>query len=139
MKSLFFTLLLFIGVSAMAQDGPPQGPPKMDSATMHTMMVKRYQSANLGLSQEQIESVVSINQSLMGDMRKQEKQEKKDRKAEMETLEKAKLERLTSALGDEKLAKKVIDFDKKNKRPGPGGHGGQGRPDGPGDDNTNPS
>lgn len=112
----------------MAQDAPPQGPPKMDSATMHTMMVKRYQSSDLGLSKEQIENVVSINQSLMGDRRKQEKQDKKDRKAEMEALEKTKLERLTIVLGDEKLAKKVIEFDKKNRRPGPGGHG---RPGGP--------
>lgn len=43
---------------------------------------------------------------------------------EREAQEKAKLERLTAALGDEQLAKKVMDYDKKNRRPGPGGPGG---------------
>lgn len=130
MKTILLACLCFIGVEAMAQDGPPQGPPpKMDSATMHKMMVKRYQSSDLGLTDVQIDSVVSINQSLMQAMHEQKKQEKKDRKKEEEALNKEKLARLTDALGDEKLAAKVVEFDKKNRRPGPGGPGG-----GPGGD-----
>lgn len=121
MKQLFLLLFAFSSITLMAQrhDGPP---PKMDSATMRTMDIKRLKSADLGLSDVQIDSVININQEMRSQMHQQTKKDKAEKKKVRQEMETYQLARLKTALGDDKLAKEVMDYYKKNRGPR-GGHG----------------
>ncbi|QES89849.1 hypothetical protein [Rhizosphaericola mali] len=105
---------------AQRHDGPP---PKMDSATMRAMDIKRLKSADLGLSDVQIDSVININQEMRSQMHQQTKKDKAEKKKERQEMESYQLTRLKTALGDDKLAQEVMDYYKKNKGPRGGGHG----------------
>jgi hypothetical protein len=126
MKQLFLLFFAFQSMNLMAQrhDGPP---PKMDSATMRAMDIKRLKSADLGLTDIQIDSVININQELHAQMHQQNKKDKAEKKKERKEMETYQLTRLKEALGDDKLAQSVADYYKKNSGPR-GGHGGDDMP-----------
>ena len=127
MKKLI-TLLSFIVACSfstiMAQ--PPtggNGGRTMDPAAMKARQLENLKNSDLKLTDVQADSVVAVNMELMGQMRGFRDLSPEERQAKMKEVSELRLKRLTSALQDEALAKKVSDFLDKQRML----RGGQGR------------
>lgn len=126
MKKLI-TLLSFIVAcsfsTVMAQ--APGGGQMRDPAAMKARQLQNLKNSDLKLTDVQADSVVAVNMELMGQMRGLRNLTPEERQAKMKEVSEIRMKRLTSALQDEALAKKVSDFLDK-QRMQRGGQGGQG-------------
>jgi hypothetical protein len=125
MKKYFAFLILFSGLSfaSMAQQGGG------DPAQMKERQLKSLKDANLGLTDAQADSVVSINMEARQQMRGMRDLSQDERMAKMKEVMDYRKKRWAQALQNDDLVKKVSDYyDQQQQRrmQGRGGNGGGG-------------
>lgn len=113
MKKVIVLLVILLGASGsilMAQGGG-----NMDPAAMRERQLQQLKASDLKLSDAQADSVVSINMESRQQMRGMRDLSDDQRAAKMKEMNDMRLKRWTSALKDEALAKKVVDYYEKQR------------------------
>lgn len=128
MKKVFVLLAICIAAitSANAQGGG------FDPAAMKERQVKMLKESDLKLTDVQIDSVIAVQGEFMQARRGMRDLSQEERQTKMKEINEAMAKRLTAALKDEALAKKVMAYQAEQQakmRQGGGGQGG-GRPAG---------
>lgn len=114
MKKVTAMLALVLGISCtslMAQTGGGN----FDPAKMKERQLQRLKESDLKLTDAQADSVVSINMETMQQMRGFRELSEDQRSAKMKEMNDYRAKRLSSALQDETLAKKVEDYYEKQR------------------------
>ncbi len=122
MKKVIVLLVILLGASGsilMAQGGG-----NMDPAAMRERQLQQLKASDLKLSDAQADSVVSINMESRQQMRGMRDLSDDQRAAKMKEMNDMRLKRWTSALKDEALAKKVVDYYEKQRAARANGGGG---------------
>ncbi len=111
MKKVFVLLAICIAAitSACAQGGG------FDPAAMKERQTKMLKESDLKLTDIQIDSVVAVQGEFMQQRRGLRDLAPEDRQTKMKELNEAMAKRLTSALKDEALAKKVIAYQQEQQ------------------------
>ena len=122
MKKFFAFFIFFSGLAfaSMAQQG------SFDPAKWKEREVKNLKEANLGLTDVQTDSVVSINFQAMQQMRGFRDLSQDDRIAKMKEADAYRKKRWAEVLQNDDLVKKVSDYyDQRRAKRMQGGGGGQ--------------
>ncbi|MDR0792692.1 MAG: hypothetical protein LBE82_05250 [Chitinophagaceae bacterium] len=121
MKKFFVFFILFSGLSfaSMAQQ-------RMDPAQRKERDLKELKDANLGLSDAQADSVVSINMEAMQQMRGMRDLSQDERMAKMKEVTDYRQKRWAQALQNDDLVKKVSDYYQQRMQRRMQGRGGNG-------------
>ncbi|MDE3235005.1 MAG: hypothetical protein KGO81_03545 [Bacteroidota bacterium] len=118
MKKIFFLAAIITATAfttVMAQ--PPAGGGRgFDPAAMKARQIQQLKNSDLKLTDEQADSVVSINMEMMMQMRGMRDLSQDERLSKMKELNEARMKRWASALKDEDLAKKVADYYEKQRQ-----------------------
>ncbi len=116
MKTITVMLVLALGLGCttlMAQ--APEGGRNFDPAKMKERQLQQLKESDLKLTNEQADSVVSINLEAMQQMRGMRDLSQDERTAKMKEMNDFRIKRWTSALKDEALAKKVAEYYEKQR------------------------
>jgi len=123
MKKLITLLSFIVACSFSTIMAQAPGGGQRDPAAVKAQLVQQLKNSDLKLTDVQIDSVVAVNMELRGQMRGFRDLSQEERQAKMKEMSETRTKRLTSALQDEALAKKVSDFLDK-QRMQRGGQGG---------------
>ncbi len=112
MKKVTVVLVLLLGIatSLLAQQGG-----NMDPARMRERQLKMLKESDLRLTDEQANSVVSINMEAREQMRNLRDMTDEDRRRKMTELNGFRKKRWAQALKDEALANKVAEYYEKQR------------------------
>jgi len=129
-------IVLIAACTTFVMAQPPAGGGNFDPAAMKERQLKMLKESDLKLTDAQADSVVTIQMEFRQQMRGMRDLSQEERQAKMKEHEAALEKRLTSALKDEALAKKVIAYQKEQMQKMRQGGGGGMRQGGGGGGNN---
>jgi len=122
MKKITLMLVLAVGFGCTVMAQQPAGGGNFDPVKMKERQLQQLKESDLKLTDEQADSVVSINMETMQQMRGMRDLSQEERTAKMKEVNDYRIKRWTSALKDEALAKKVAEYYEKQRAARMGGN-----------------
>src|SRR4051794_27745273 len=115
MKKITVIAVFVLGLGFSSLMAQPPGGGNFDAAKMKEHQLQRLKESDLKLTDAQADSVVSINMETMQQMRGFRDLSEDQRSVKMKEMNDYRQKRLTAALQDEALARKVSEYYEKQR------------------------